>query len=576
MSLGKVPLYAALTVLAAAAWANPAFAAGKRGPLTVKPTLSTRVASATIGTKGGTLTVRTASGARVTLTIPANSIAQDTPVTMTAVSRLRGLPFKRQPAAAVALAPDGLRLLRGATLTVTPKRPMARSRRAAVAWLAAGRDAHLYPAARSAKIKLALTHFSGYAVGQATPAEQHALAAHTPADPVARSESNLATFINGHGDLDSQEFQELLAEWALPQYRVLAALLKRAETDDTIAVEAIGRAIGLERPLALLGVTNGGVFQFTPPRTHDKQLARELEKLAAAMRRSVPRVFDNLYRQAKRRCVTDHQPGQAQRILSIARELSLIGRTEVSFETALRDVYRCQRYTLEFSSSFTDAFALRAYDCQDALPGSQAIAVQGSAISSQPANGTAVRPEGTGSLTAQSASYDLPGEAQCGPGSIWSDPSTYTILSNNSPGQLRFQPDVLWDDPVGVQVPNARVRSVALVAGSPLIQMQGEVNGFLTSTPFNRFFSDAWRVAHQLEAAPGADGRTWYMLGRWAPGGGDVVGTLTLDRDVPYSEGDVVGHLTGGSPIYSSSGTLHEQTTITLRHTPDPSLASGN
>ena len=70
-------------------------------------------------------------------------------------------------------------------------------------------------------------------------------------------------------------------------------------------------------------------------------------------------------------------------------------------------------------------------------------------------------------------------------------------------------------------------------------------------------------------------GRTWYVLGGRAPGGGDVVGTLALDRDVSYSEDDAVGHVTGSSPFLSSTRTLHEQTTLMQPHTPDPALAGG-
>jgi hypothetical protein len=123
--------------------------------------------------------------------------------------------------------------------------------------------------------------------------------------------------------------------------------------------------------------------------------------------------------------------------------------------------------------------------------------------------------------------------------------------------------------------PAATVQRVDLRPSAPRVEFLADVGNGFPSTKPQWLFQDEWRVAHRAEAFKGpVDGRPWFGIGgSWLPGGTGVIGTLTIERDVPYGSTDAVTHMTFNSGGVSM-GRLHERTVLTLRHTPDPSLAS--
>jgi hypothetical protein len=97
-------------------------------PLSVTPSLdSTRVASATMAEDGGTLSVMAANGTTFTLTIPADALVSEEEITMTPVAQMPDLPFSLGlgSGGAVQLGPEGLLLVKPATLVIQTPSPIS-------------------------------------------------------------------------------------------------------------------------------------------------------------------------------------------------------------------------------------------------------------------------------------------------------------------------------------------------------------------------------------------------------------------------------------------------------------------
>jgi hypothetical protein len=123
-------------------------------------------ATATIGGAGGSLQAIGPNGTRYLLTIPPNSLAQDTTITMTPLGGLSGARFTGKLIGGVQFAPEGLLLLRGATLTITPRHPVPVRRQIPFGYGGSGTDLHLVALTPSrGKIEIPLAHFSGAGVG---------------------------------------------------------------------------------------------------------------------------------------------------------------------------------------------------------------------------------------------------------------------------------------------------------------------------------------------------------------------------------------------------------------------------
>ena len=100
-----------------------------------------------VAAAGGALSATAADGTVFTLTVPANALFDDQPVTMTPVQATGAFPFAGGLAAGVELEPKGLVLLTGATLSIHTPTPIARSEETPVAWNGSGEDFFLFPPA---------------------------------------------------------------------------------------------------------------------------------------------------------------------------------------------------------------------------------------------------------------------------------------------------------------------------------------------------------------------------------------------------------------------------------------------
>ncbi len=252
-------------------------------------------AIATVGAAGANVDLRTASGAHFTLSIPAGALAEDTAITVTPVSRVRGLPAKVGLVSGVQFGPDGLGFATPATLVIDGKVGTS-----ALAWFGDGRDAHRYPQLRtSSGAELRVTHFSG--VGT----------------------------VNGPSSLLPDARTALTAEFA----RYVRPLLRRAETDDSAMEEAFGRAFAWEHDAGALGLLD------------------EFPTFRREIRSSLEKAIPNAMRRADERC-RSHDLTQLGRMLRIQRFAELADVALPSPSTSDR-VARCARFELDLSFEAT-------------------------------------------------------------------------------------------------------------------------------------------------------------------------------------------------------------------------------
>ncbi|HKF56338.1 MAG TPA: hypothetical protein VKJ45_12865 [Blastocatellia bacterium] len=165
------------------------------GSLAVTPAPDTaRAVSAIVTSDGGALTATAANGAVFTLTIPAGAIPDEETIRMTPIASIPDLPFSGglAGAGAVQLEPEGLLLLKAATLVVQPSSPLPLDQQCPFSWHQAGDDFHLFPLTLDpGTITMQLTHFSGYGTGSGSSGERGAARASTPGTSTSQLEQRV-------------------------------------------------------------------------------------------------------------------------------------------------------------------------------------------------------------------------------------------------------------------------------------------------------------------------------------------------------------------------------------------------
>lgn len=149
----------------------------ERPPIDVNVTLdATRAATNFVPTTGSSMSVTRADGTAFTLTIPADTLEFDTPITMTPVTAIDGNPFAEGPTYAVQLAPDGLQLYQYATLQIDPAAPIPIEDQLFYEYSGEGGDLGLaIPVVDSEPIQIHLLHFSGYGATKGLSADSERL-----------------------------------------------------------------------------------------------------------------------------------------------------------------------------------------------------------------------------------------------------------------------------------------------------------------------------------------------------------------------------------------------------------------
>lgn len=289
------------------------------------PALS-RASSATIGAAGGTLSATAADGTRFRLDVPAGSVADGTTITMTPLSSLGGPRWAARLVGAVQLAPEGLLLMRGATLTVIPTHSVPVARQAAVGYTASGADLHEVPhATKSGAIAIPLAHFSGAGVvnsaGGPPPSQSGSTILDFYSQLVAEVEAQARA-----GRLNEADAARQANEWledALAD--VMREEVPPGRSDDAAAEHAMRDLLTIARMAALTSGQDDAFFERVRPTVLD--------------------LLDGEWNRAQARCVADHDLSQVQRILEFDHRRALLGAQE-----RIAEDFSCLHFTVKLDS----------------------------------------------------------------------------------------------------------------------------------------------------------------------------------------------------------------------------------
>ncbi len=131
--------------------------------------------------QGTTLETTDANGIVYKLEIPAQALAPATTITLAPVASLDGYPFQAGLTAAVQLLPEGTTFNQLVTITITLPDTIDAAAATAFGFGEDGADFHLRDMSLAKESATFVTyHFSGYGLGEASPAETKRYALRTP------------------------------------------------------------------------------------------------------------------------------------------------------------------------------------------------------------------------------------------------------------------------------------------------------------------------------------------------------------------------------------------------------------
>jgi hypothetical protein len=299
-------------------------------PVQANPVPETSHAStASIGSAGGTLSTTAADGTRFRLDIPAHSVPDGTQITMTPLSSLGVGGFSKKFVAGVQLAPEGLDLVHGGTLTILPSRAIPLTRQVAYGYNGTGDDVHQVPLSPKRAIVIPLAHFSG--VGLLDAAAQ-ALAGSGSAildKYSALIAQELAADRYGYiSDSDAFADCQALLQHALAE--LMQQEVPPGLNDDDAAQKAIRDLLTVARTSQLLGGSEGILEEELP---------------------TIHKLLEGIYNRAQDHCASNHDLSQIPKILDTDRTEVLFGFSGHDFS---EDV-KCLRFKLEFNSQISDS-----------------------------------------------------------------------------------------------------------------------------------------------------------------------------------------------------------------------------
>jgi hypothetical protein len=300
----------------------------------------TRAAHRVISKEGGSLTAVGEDGSTYKLTIPENALVGDENIILTPVKAISGLPGGVTLAAGVQMAPEGLLLLKPATLTVEAKRPAAPNQELPFGWSREGDGVHAqFVAVQPTIPTFTITHFSGVAVASASA---------SAADSIVKGQalpcgSQMFADFGEHvrraryaaltGASTPEEMESLAKAFIDASRRYLndsvKPVVKQAGTDDLLLPCAAAALYSWEHAAQTF---LGEAF--------DPAFAVEVEPIRQSLWKGAANAFGASYD----RCMRNESPlFQLGRMIGAARQLEMVGMSELVPADAVEKIQACGR-----------------------------------------------------------------------------------------------------------------------------------------------------------------------------------------------------------------------------------------
>ncbi len=298
-------------------------------PLDVNVQLSAVTASKIMS--AGTLSVTDANGTQYTLAIPDGALVAPTTISMTPVDSISGGPLTTPLSAGVSVQPNGLRLLKTATLTITPTTPIPVTEQLGFASEGGGHEFHTYPLdPATGVIRFDLQHFSEFDLAPATGAERNAVQKRTPDDPTAATEADVAPDVTAarDGTLTVPLSERIVAHYELEFFWVVKPLMTKAIKNPGLGKEAIAAGLAWARSVMLYGLSDD-------PKSVWAQRVNWVNQAMIT-------ITVNDFNDQHQRCLTgDHPQQRLVNMLADARSLEIIGAASALGADYWSKVHQC-------------------------------------------------------------------------------------------------------------------------------------------------------------------------------------------------------------------------------------------
>jgi hypothetical protein len=494
-------------------------------PRTVTPALDGSAATSGLisAASGGTLTATGRNGARYTLAVPAGALASDETITMTPVSSLTGSPLGAL-IGAVDLAPNGLQLLKPATLTIVPPSPVKPAEVAGFEAFEGGHDFGLNPLNRGGGIAMSLQHFSEEGAAEATAAEIRVALLLMPSRPQADWQQIAAAALR------TRSFDpDALAVVAVAYYRdVVAPLVAKASTDDTYADSAVAELAGWLRSVGTIGLDGN----------------RYVASLVQSSSVILARILRNAVAQRYQRCVGSNDLSEITRLLA-AERMAAILNVDLGVLAGLGE--KCAHFELDVTTT-----AERVFNTGD-----QVFTGDIGVEDDVPIDVTALAGQYTGTANPTYTNWQY--RVKCGSGTA----AAGTAVASPSKADFSLDYNIY-------EQPNPKTGQVVRTVSEPTLRLRfvpGDTREMWTSgggssSPYLTLWDDVWRDGHATELVPNQLIDV-YELDDWQtfpPGSGPLVAMKTYPTRT-YCHNTVPGCV----PSYDA---ITETTMLKLYHRP--------
>jgi len=171
--------------------------------------------------EGGHLSLTGADGTIYTLTIPEGAIARKVTIRMTPITRIDLPALAGKSFVALHLQPEGLVLLKAATLLIEPPAHIPLAQQIGFAYSGSAESVFRYPLVRDpALLQFDIMHFSGYGVAQGSPADAQSFANNSSSSAEANFDSKAAQYADDVRndreeklDADTAAVEQTLEQW---------------------------------------------------------------------------------------------------------------------------------------------------------------------------------------------------------------------------------------------------------------------------------------------------------------------------------------------------------------------------